>query len=297
MRTILLTSIATLALAAGVTASCGGSREKNQTPLVEYDGQTWFKPVEQDTTADTTFVFGGINVASTHIARIEAAADSNFYVSVNVYGNKANETINGTIAKYLDEAFGTFVSNDESTDMAIGVDSLKPCDTRALAATVDGCVRNFMDVVVPEARADSVIATNMSVEIKPVWADSTFVTYVMASYCYYGGAHGEEDFYLLTFDSKTGATMGFYNLIPAGQQEEMREKLLDVISRTDGLTVDAYLSMVNQWTGNDKSESWTVGTFPIYHVGLTGQGYVFCYPKYSIAPGSDGCPVYVVPDK
>ncbi|MDE7091827.1 MAG: RsiV family protein, partial [Muribaculaceae bacterium] len=30
---------------------------------------------------------------------------------------------------------------------------------------------------------------------------------------------------------------------------------------------------------------------------LTNQGYVFCYPKYTIAPGSDGCPVYIVPVK
>ncbi len=296
MRSIILTSLAAASLTAIVSTSCGSQNKTEQTPLVEYDGQTWCTTVKTDATVDTIFNFDGTQVASTRISRFKAAADSNFYASVNVYGNATNEVINGAFAKYIEEVFSTFQSNDESTDKAIGVDSLKTAGIAELTSVVDGCVGYFNNEVIPTAQKDSVIATNLSVEIKPVWADDSYVTYAMASGCYYGGAHGEEDFYLMTFDSKTGAQMGFYNLIPADKQDQMREKLLDVISRTDDQTVESYLAMVNQWIGNDKSESWTVKTFPIYHVALTGQGYVFCYPKYSIAPGAAGCPIYVVPE-
>ena len=37
-----------------------------------------------------------------------------------------------------------------------------------------------------------------------------------------------------------------------------------------------------------------VDNFPVYHVGMTGLGVVFTYPKYSIAAGYEGCPAYVL---
>ncbi len=46
MRSIILTSLAAASLTAIVSTSCGSQNKTEQTPLVEYDGQTWCTTVK-----------------------------------------------------------------------------------------------------------------------------------------------------------------------------------------------------------------------------------------------------------
>lgn len=295
MNTI-IKSTAVAAMALLTLASCNRKNPAAEA-IVKYDGPEYQAPSMKEITRDTVFDFSGNKVKSVRVNRFASKPDSNFFIAINIYANEENEAINGNLDKYVNDAMQMFSINSESTDIAIGVDSLSPASVNELISNVDSAVTYFSDVVIPAAVKDSVTGMNLSIDLRPVWANDSYITYAMTADSYLGGAHGNADFYLQTFDKHTGSPMGFYRLIPADRQDEMRQRLLNVIAATDGVSLDQYLAVVNQWIGNDKKESWTVETFPIFHVGLTGQGYVFCYPKYSIAPGSDGCPVYVVPEK
>lgn len=294
-KVILSSAVAAGVLMFGLMPSCKSKTADAKPEIVKYSGVEFRTPSMKNIERDTVFDFDGTRVASTRVSRTMAAPDSNFFISLDIYACNDNDVINGSLAKYIEEALDAFEVNQDSSEKSIGVYSEKSMSVSELVAVADSAVKVFSDVVIPNALSDSVRATNLAVDIRPAWANDSYVTYSMSAQCYYGGAHGESDFYLLTFDSKTGAAMGFYNLVPVDKQDEVRRELLDVISRSDGMNVGQYLAMVNEWVGNSKEEDWTVKSFPIYHVGLTGQGYVFCYPKYSIAPGSEGCPVYVVP--
>lgn len=294
-KVILASAAAAWVLMFGLMPSCKSKTADARPEIVEYSGVEFRTPSMKNIECDTVFDFDGTRVASTRVSRTMAVSDSDFFISLDIYACNDNDAINGSLAKYIGEALDAFETNQDSSDKSIGVYSEKSKTVSELVATADSAVKVFSNVVIPQALADSVHAMTLAVDLRPAWANDSYITYSMSAQCYYGGAHGESDFYLLTFDSKTGAAMGFYNLVPADKQDEVRRELLDVISRSDGLNVGQYLAMVNEWVGNSREEDWTVKSFPIYHVGLTGQGYVFCYPKYSIAPGSDGCPVYVVP--
>lgn len=250
----------------------------------------------QDVVADTVFKFDGKEFATTRVSRYASIEDTNNFISLNVYASRDNKAINGTLSKYIGEAVDAFSQVDDAVK-EMPVDSAATIDAAQMVNIADSTIAYFTSKVVPQAQADSVPAVNLAIELKPVWADDTYVTYSMSSQTYLGGAHGEDDFYLQSFDAKTGTPMGFYNLVPTDCQDAVRTQLLDVISRSQNMTVEQYLASVNQWIGNEGADNWTVSSFPIAHVAVTGQGYVFCYPKYTIAPGSEGCPVYVVPVK
>ncbi len=291
--------VAVGSLVAGMAVSCKSNTttaDSEPVEYVEYAGEQFRNPSMENAVADTVLDLDGTDFASTRISRSAMVpGDSSCYVAIDVYAS--NDNINGALAKYIHDAIAGFDIDQDSVDRSIGIDSVYMVDVNGLTEIVDNAVNSFMEVVIPQAKSDNVPGISLSIDLRPVWANESYVTYSMAAQGYYGGAHGETDFYLLTFDLKTGSPMGFYNLVPTNRQEKVRKDLVAVISHSDDMNVDQYLAMVNDWVGNNSRDSWTVQTFPIYHVGLTEQGYVFCYPKYSIAPGREGCPVYVVPVK
>ncbi|MDE6809755.1 MAG: RsiV family protein [Muribaculaceae bacterium] len=296
MKRFLPFALSASAVALALMSTSCGNTQKSPDKIVTYDGPTFFKPVMQDVVADTVFDFDGNKIETTRVSRYASVDDTNNFISLNIYASRTNDAINGALSKYIGEAVDAFSQIDDSVK-EMPVDSALNIDAARMVNIADSTVTYFSSKVIPQAEADSVIAVNLAIELKPVWADDTYVTYMMSSQTYLGGAHGEDDIYLQSYDRKTGAPMGFYNLIPSDRQDAIRAQLLDIISRSQNMTVDQYLASVNQWIGNQGADNWTVKTFPIAHVALTGQGYVFYYPKYTIAPGSEGCPVYVVPIK
>ena len=64
-------------------------------------------------------------------------------------------------------------------------------------------------------------------------------------------------------------------------------------------TVEQYIDSLNVWLDNfndsDSSQKITAKDFPIEDVALIKQGLVSVYQMYELTPGSDGCPVVVVP--
>ncbi|MDE7368656.1 MAG: RsiV family protein [Muribaculaceae bacterium] len=287
---VLTASVATFAF---IASSCGS---KSENRIVEYDGEQFFKPTMHNIVADTVFDYDGTKIETTRISRYDSIDDSNNFVSLNIYADITNGKINGAIAKYIEEAVNAF-STDTIVSHEISVDTVLSIDAARMVNVADSTISYFTTHIIPQALSDSVVAVNLAIDVKPVWANSDYVTYSMSSQAYYGGAHGDDDFYLQTFDAKSGSPMGFYNLVPASQQDAVRHKLLDIISRSHDMNIEKYLESVNEWAANEGADVWTEKTFPIAHVALTNQGYIFSYPKYTIAPGSAGCPVYVVPVK
>lgn len=286
--------IMSAAVVAGIAllSSCGGNTSK-KVEIVDYSGATSFTPNTATSVSDTVLTLDSMKFATENIRRY-ADSGSQYSVSVDLYVPKNNEKISGALATYVGEVMNNFDIKPEEP-VLLGVDSIVPLTNEQVVAYVDTVVKEFADVVVPKAIKDSVIGTTAAVTAKPVYLNDSYVSYAMYSSIFLGGANALSDFYLQTYDLGSGMPMDFYSLVPASKQDAVRRQLVEVIAAKSGQTVDQYLASVNEWVGADKTENWTVKNFPVYHVGLSDQGYVFCYPKYSIAPGSEGVGVFVVP--
>lgn len=285
--------LASLALGVATLASSCAGNPKKVTP-VEYDGATTFAAVTDNLTADTVAVIDSVNYPVVLIQRSASAGD-NFSISLDIEAPANSPEITGALKSYISQLMATFAGDELQDPILLGTDSIAPTTTAELAAYADFVVAEFKDKIAPQAQSDSVIGTNVVITLKPVFVNDSYVTYAMASDLYLGGANSLTDFYLQTYAASTGRPMGFYNLVPATDQARVKEELLASIASKSSQSIDQYLASVNQWVGADQEENWTLKTFPIYHVGITAQGYVFAYPKYSIAPGSDGVQVFVVP--
>lgn len=281
------------ALLGAAVCGCSGTGEQRVTP-VEYSGETSFRPAAVNSTVSKDVDVDGIEINSLNISRHYRSGD-NYSLSFDLDIPEDNPAIAGAIARYLGEVMGAFNPGEENEPVFLGIDSVAPKTPEMTVAYADSAVRRFADVIVPQAQSDSVPGIDVSVTVRPVYANESYITYAMYSTAYLGGANAMTDFFLQTYDSGTGLPMNFYTLVPAEKQEAVRAQLIAVIAASNGQNTAQYLASVNQWIGAEKGSDWTVSTFPVYHVGLSSQGYVFCYPKYSIAPGSEGVGVYVVP--
>lgn len=292
-----ISQIAATAAALLIFAGCGNSGKK--TEPVTYDGETSFVPNTVNATTDTVLSIDSTEYRVINIRRFNALKTENgnndFSISMNIDIPAGNERIAGEIASYVCEIMDAFRKTGEDSPLFLGIDSVAPRTTDEVVALCDSSVSRFVNVIAPQAISESVVGTTVDITVTPVFINDSYVTYAMYSSSFLGGAHAEEDFFLQTYDAASGIPVNFYSLVPADRQEAVRRELIETIAATKGLAVGSYLASVNQWAGMSGEEDWTVKNFPIYHIGLTGQGYVFCYPKYTIAPGSEGVGVYVVP--
>ena len=152
---------------------------------------------------------------------------------------------------------------------------------------------------------------NIDINVYPVFLNSEYVTYYKNAYCYTGGANGNSVLTLQTYNSNTGKALDIKDIIKPDKLIKLRETVAAHMASSypiyEGIsTVQQYLDSLNQWRGatdldrvpehasSNNIELITLKNYPIGDLGITAEGLVFCYPKYFLTPGSDGCPVIVV---
>ena len=162
-----------------------------------------------------------------------------------------------------------------------------------------------------EAQYDTIASYNspfnIYFQIYPVYLDEKYVTYRESSYCYTGGAHGMTESNLFTYDLTTGNLMTLEDIVKPESMDEVREEVAAHMAYSYPIyenitTVEQYIDSLNVWLG-DSSESdasshdnrITLKNYPLPTPALTDEGLAFVYQMYVLTPGSDGCPIIVIP--
>lgn len=284
---LIVAGVVLAALPAMVSCSSGS---KNQTKAIaeamENAEDGMGVKVKVNALADTVLNIDGRKVQFCEVARIfEVDEDGDFYLSVRAVVPAGESGVTADLYNKVSEYFSAIVEPD--TVAAVVADT-----PARFAAGIDDMGREFVATVTPMAGDTVTAGYMMDVDIRPVYGKADYTTYAVYADFYTGGAHGTVDTYFETYDNATSVPYSFETMFTPEGQREARVKLVDAIAVDKGMSVDEYLATVNDFVMPD--EPVTVGNFPVYHVGITGLGVVFTYPKYSIAAGFEGCPAYVL---
>lgn len=145
---------------------------------------------------------------------------------------------------------------------------------------------------------------NMYFLVYPVYIDKDYVTYRLFATSYTGGAHGMQYSFLKTYDLKTGKCLSLEDIVKPEGMEEVREEVAAHFAYSYPIyenitTVNQYLDSLNAWLDNfnpeDTSGEITLKDFPLKDPAITEEGLTFLYAMYELTPGSDGCPLIVIP--
>lgn len=145
---------------------------------------------------------------------------------------------------------------------------------------------------------------NIYFQVYPVFLDNEYITYRQSAYAYTGGAHGMTISYLRTYDLTSGELMTFDKIVKPADQSIVREEVAAHMAYSYPIyenleTVNQYIDSLNVWLDNfnteDEKTEITAENFPVSDVAIIGEGLVFIYQMYELTPGSDGCPMVVIP--
>ena len=277
-----------VAVAGSVVAlsSCGSRTKTSQLPE-NFEDLIIENPmaVTGNSIVDTTITLNGSTADYIEISRLfPADEEGQFFMSIRAIVPESNSPITDSLYK----AIGTYYSlvTDTVAPAVSPVNSIEltKCIDE-MGTTFTGIARDFM--------ADSVVyGYQMTAVIEPVYHAGELLTYSIYEDSYTGGAHGDVNSYFTSFNPNDGSEYSFETLVKSDRQKDIRKKLVEYIAAQKEMTVNDYLKSVSDFMGMEKP--LTVETFPIYHTGITSDGLVFSYPKYSIAAGFEGCPTYAI---
>lgn len=143
-------------------------------------------------------------------------------------------------------------------------------------------------------------------QIYPVFMDKNYVSYRLTAYSFTGGAHGMTYSYLKSYDLRTGKTLTLEDIVTPEGMEDVREEVAAHMAYSYPIyenitTVDQYIDSLNVWLDHFDPMGLTgdvsLKNFPLPNPALTSEGLAFVYEMYVLTPGSDGCPLVVVPYK
>ena len=271
-----------------VLASCGGKTHKdNDTDNLDNLLDENTVTVRHNAITDTTLTIGALNMKFTEVSRIfQVDTTGQFYLSVRMIVPVDSSAIATSLYRSLLGYYEDIVVSSDTLPCA-------PATPTQLANAIDDMGSRFKTFVKPYAADTITHGFLMNADMRPVYGTDSYITYAIYDDYYTGGAHGEIDSYFETFDLATGKAYTFETMFSAKGRAEIRKKLVEIIARDKSMTTDEYLTTLNEFMM--PSSPVTEANFPVAHVGITSLGVVFTYPKYSIAPGYEGCPAYVIP--
>lgn len=147
-------------------------------------------------------------------------------------------------------------------------------------------------------------AFNLTFQIYPVFLDDNYITYRQSCYSYTGGAHGMQYNFLKTYEISTGRMLTLEDIVKPDGIETVREEVVAHMAYSYPIyenitTVGQYLDSLNVWLGNfnpmGETGKLTLKDFPLPAPAITSEGLAFIYEMYELTPGSDGCPLVVIP--
>ena len=288
--------------------SCAGT-ERQVVPN-DYDSENVYKALEpNEEEYPGMLTFGADSVPGFSI-RYEIPTDSSeVYIHIEEFtAIDTNPAITVSLLSFLTQELSEygFTSQNDST-LTVDFNAFINSGLSQEEATVkimDKIKEDFYRQVAEIYSYEA--AFNIVFNIYPVYINHRFITFREAAYCYTGGAHGNTTSRLLTFDMESGLALTLDDIFKADQLQNVREDVAAHMAYSypiydDIRTVGQYIDSLNMWLGNsatveDESNAMiTASTFPLPTPGLNETGAVFIYPMYELTPGSDGCPVVVLP--
>ncbi len=285
-------AIGAVALLTSVTAcnQKASTMAVSDTPIESEPDNALVQPVSEDEVTDDELICGDEVMQFKRIERIYKYDDT-AYLSLSIEVPAESSPVIGSLMEMVDSNFVYY------TDRALPVHAAVSTPEKMIAA-FDASGKAFVDVIAPENMADGSFAFNFTFATRPVYVNADVITYQVFINADTGGAHGDTQYYYVTYDRKTGNEMTAGQLIPYGSIERVRVELVRRLAEDENLSITQYLDRVNEYVNADAAfDAVTVENFPIYNIALVAQGYVFCYPEYTIAPYSEGIAVVTVPAK
>ena len=285
---------ATFSIVALVAVSCSGDGNKSDAdPFVNFpDDQALAKVVSIVTvpsTTDTVFAFDGKKVETLQIARIFPTEHSDVFFSIRVFPLKGESPVNMGLARIISEDFSAVAGGDVYYD-------LHETTARAVTDQIDYYGKVFNDTILPQLRESVVNGFYVNVDLRPVWvsADNDIYTYSSYQESCTGGGPAEISCYYASFSNRLGRRMTFEDLVPEADRHAVRAELLDQMARQSGKTVGQYLEWLTGYVNPESERPFTVDDFPIAYVASYKSRLVFSYPQGTVAPVSEGCPLYFI---
>lgn len=277
-----------------MTVSCSDkSGEEGGDPFVDFpDDQVLtgvVSIVTAPSTTDTVFTFDGLKVETLQIARIFPTEHSDVFFSIRVFPLKGESPVNMGLARIISEDFSTVAGGDIHYD-------LHETTARAVTDQIDYYGKVFNDTILPQLRESVVNGFYVNVDLRPVWvsADRDLYTYSSYQESRTGGGPAEISCYYASFSNKLGRRMTFDDLVPAADRHDVRAELVGQMARQAGKSVTQYLEWLTDYVNPEAPRPFTVDDFPIAYVASYKSRLVFSYPQGTVAPVSEGCPIYFI---
>ena len=285
----LFCALGALALMASV-AACNqksSTQAVTDTPIEAEPDNALVQPVSEDEVTNNELVCGSEVMQFKRIERIYKYDDT-AYLSLSIETPAETSQVTRQLTELVDSNFVYYTDRQLAFHATVS-------DPQEMIAAFDASGKKFVDVIAPEAKETGTYAFNFTFAARPVYLNADVITYQVYINAETGGAHGDTQYYYVTFDRKTGNEMTAGQLIPYGSIERVRVELVRSLAENDNLSITEYLKQVNDYVNSDSAfEDITVENFPIYNIAVVAQGYVFCYPEYTIAPYSEGISVVTV---
>lgn len=290
MKTNRLFTVLPLTISITILATACGNTADN--PPISSTDQLADKAVtvEACVTTDTTFVFGTQRIETAEIERIYPTEHQDAYISMRVFALRDTSTINSGLARIVAENFGLISGGDLT---------VRP--GRRTAADVERQMdyygKVFVDTILPQLKGSVELGFYMNMDLRPAWADLakgmiTYSSYVESC----GGGACDVDACYLTFRKGIDRPLTFEELVPDEHMRvELRRALVDEIADELHIAPARELRRITDYLTPGAIEVLTPETFPIDHVARMGDSLVFSYRQGTIAPVSQGCPMYVIP--
>ena len=299
--------IGAIILTIGTLCSC--NHERQVVPYEEDEAEVFKALPPNEECSPENLTFGKADIPG-FIFDYEIPTDSEeiyvFFENLTVLdvNPKINQNIFDFIQDNLKE-FG-FVNNSLNLDKT-GFPELVASGLSYLEASVKLLenIKSGFEAQLPSIQAYQ-SPFNIYFQIYPVYLNSDLVTYRESAYCYTGGAHGISISNLITYDLSTGEVLKLNDIVKPDGLQFVREEVAAHMAYSYPIyeniaTVQQYIDSLNVWLNNGNSEEGespiTLQDYPLTNPGVTEEGLVFIYPMYELTPGSDGCPVVVIPYK
>ena len=293
-----------------MTAIIGCSQSDRQVVPFDTDADEVFKrlpPNEED--APEGLTFGADNIAGSIFDYDMETNDSDIYVYFDKFTildlkPEISQDIVDFIYSHMDENDflpGSFqLSETEYINLIDSGMNYKDAMIKILDKLKGGFEEDLAsrDFIIPPF--------HMYFMIYPVYLDKNYVTYRLFASSFTGGAHGIPYSYLKTYDLKTGKHMTLADIVKPEGLENVREEVAAHMAYSypiyeDITTVNQYIDSLNMWLDHfdpmDITGKVTLKDFPLSDPAITDQGLAFIYGIYELTPGSDGCPLVVIPYK
>lgn len=304
-----LTRIISFTVAAAAITSCSGTGSATDGDTSAADSLDFISrygyaqmpdSMEQSlssalTIMDMTWDSDGVTMDYKRMYARAATPDSGTYIDMVCDYIPANTRLSDYAARQLDAAtqYVRFLDNDSSLIPAPTADH--PVVSAARHITSDFTGRVFREI-----NADTALIAHEQYGIADVlinYISPRVITYSTYSVYYMAGAvNPMEVFDLQSFDRSGDCPLSLEDIAAPGKVADVRAALLSQIVKTEKYaSASDYIDELNRWQSDTGQPEITAEEFPVYSLGLTHDGLTFAYPKYTIAPGSRGVPVYTVP--